>query len=77
MGGYWLQVGLIAMLMLLNAVLAGSEIAFVSLREGQIREHERKASGRSRALVRLANDPNRFLATIQIGITLVDRKSVV
>lgn len=70
MGGYWLQIGLIALLMLLNAVLAGSEIAFVSLREGQIREHEREASGRSRALVRLANDPNRFLATIQIGITL-------
>jgi putative hemolysin len=70
MGRYWLDIGLIAFLMLLNAVFAGSEIALVSLREGQLRELERRGTPRSRALVRLANDPNRFLATIQIGITL-------
>jgi putative hemolysin len=52
-----------------NAGFAGSELALVSLREGQIRRlAERSETGR--VLARLAREPNRFLATIQIGITL-------
>ncbi|QSB17353.1 HlyC/CorC family transporter [Natronosporangium hydrolyticum] len=53
----------------LNAVFAGSEIALISLREGQLRRLER-ASTSGEVLAKLARDPNRFLATIQIGITL-------
>lgn len=60
---------LVAGLVLLNAVLAGSEIALISLRDAQVARLER--SGRTgRVVARLARDPNRFLATIQIGITL-------
>src|SRR5690242_1708431 len=70
MSGYWLDIALVALLVLLNAVFAGSEMALVSLREGQLRQLERETSRRSQRLVRLARDPNRFLATIQIGITL-------
>jgi putative hemolysin len=55
---------------MLNAVFAGSEIALISLREGQLRQLERQDTASARLLVRLAQDPNRFLATIQIGITL-------
>lgn len=63
------QLGLIGLLVLANAVFAGSELALVSLREGQIQRLEER--GRSGAAVAsLARDPNRFLATIQIGITL-------
>ncbi|GIF49192.1 putative hemolysin [Asanoa ferruginea] len=69
MGGYGLQVALVLVLVLLNAVFAGSEMALVSLRESQIRRLER-TSRAGRVLARLAGDPNRFLATIQIGITL-------
>jgi putative hemolysin len=69
MSGYWWQLGVIGLLLLCNGVLAGSEIALVALREGQLRRLERR-SGTGRVLVRLARDPNRFLATIQIGITL-------
>lgn len=54
-------------MVLLNAAFAGSEMALVSLREGQLRSLERE--GRH-ALVRLARDPNRYFATVQIGITL-------
>jgi putative hemolysin len=56
-------------LVLVNAAFAGTELALVSLREGQLqRLEQRSATG---ALVaRLARDPNNFLATIQIGITL-------
>lgn len=63
------QLGLVAVLIVLNAGFAGSEMALVSLRDGQIQRLEDKGR-RGRALAALARDPNRFLATIQIGITL-------
>jgi len=63
------QLILVAALIAINAVFAGTELALVSLREGQLLRLE--AGGRSGAvLARLARDPNRFLATIQIVITL-------
>src|ERR1044072_8406930 len=70
MDGYWGTLGLVGVLIVLNAVFAGSEIALISLREGQLKALERRETTSARALVRLARDPNRFLATIQVGITL-------
>lgn len=70
MSRYWVDIGLIAALLLLNGAFAGSEIALVSLREGQLRAMERRGGRRERALIRLARDPNRYLGTIQLGITL-------
>ena len=63
------QLLLVAGLVLVNAVFAGSEIALISLREGQI-ERLAEHSRAGRALAELAREPNRFLSTIQIGITL-------
>jgi putative hemolysin len=65
----WIQLALVAFLVLLNAAFAGSEIALISLRDSQIARIE-AGGGAGRTLARLARDPNRFLATIQIGITL-------
>lgn len=63
------ELALIAALVLLNGLFAGSEIALISLRETQLdRLSSRSETGRK--LSRLARDPNRFLATIQVGITL-------
>ncbi|MGO9548644.1 hemolysin family protein [Mycobacterium sp.] len=70
MGSYWLDVALIAVLILVNGVFAGSEVALISLREGQLRALERRGTSGDRTLVRMARDPNRFLGTIQLGITL-------
>jgi putative hemolysin len=67
--GYTGQILLVLLLVLLNALFSGSEMALVSLREGQLQRLERASRG-GRVLARLARDPNRFLATIQIGITL-------
>jgi putative hemolysin len=64
------DLALIAALILLNAAFAGTELAIVSLREGQLRRLEREHGDRGRRVVDLARDPTRFLATIQIGITL-------
>ena len=69
MGGYGAQLLLVVVLVLVNAVFAGSEMALISLRESQLRRLERE-SRRGRVLARLARDPNRYLATIQIGITM-------
>ncbi len=69
MADFWLEIALVLGLVGVNAVLAGSEIAFVTLRDAQIDRLERRnAAGRLAAA--LARDPNRFLATVQIGITL-------
>ncbi|MFI6263118.1 hemolysin family protein [Micromonospora sp. NPDC051006] len=69
MQSYWGQLALVGVLVVLNAAFAGSEMALVSLRDSQVQRLER-ASRAGRVLARLATDPNRFLATIQIGITL-------
>ncbi|MCV7223685.1 hemolysin family protein [Mycolicibacterium elephantis] len=70
MGEYWASLVLITALVLINAVFAGSEVALISLREGQLRQLERRGNRTARTLADLARDPNRFLATIQLGITL-------
>lgn len=70
MNGYWTDLVLIAVLIVLNALFAGSEIALISLREGQVRRLHRGVGASATRLVRLVQEPNRFLATIQIGITL-------
>ena len=67
---YWSSAVLIGVLVALNALFSGSEIALVSVRESQLRRLERRGAAGVRALARLERDPNRFLATIQIGITL-------
>ena len=69
MSFYWVQIALVLVLILFNAAFAGSEIALISLREGQLRRLERHG-GAGHRLARLARNPNQFLATIQIGITL-------
>ncbi|MGN9779462.1 hemolysin family protein [Micromonospora sp. H33] len=69
MQSYGSQLALVGVLVVLNALFAGSEMALVSLRDSQIQRLKR-TSRAGRTLARLARDPNRFLATIQIGITL-------
>jgi putative hemolysin len=64
-----LQAGLVVLLIILNAAFAGSEMALVSLRETQISNLEDRGRA-GRVLAALARDPNRYLSTIQVGITL-------
>jgi putative hemolysin len=69
MDGSWARIAAVGALILVNAAFSGSEIALLSLNEGQIRRLERRG-GRGRLVARLARDPNQYLATVQIGITL-------
>jgi len=69
MDGNLLQLLTIVVLVGVSGLCSGSEIALVSLRPAQI---DRMATGdrRERIVAGLARDPNRFLATLQIGTTL-------
>lgn len=53
----------------IEALFVAAEIALVSLREGQSRNLAERGR-RGKAVARLAADPNRFLAAVQIGVTL-------
>ena len=68
-----LQVVLIA----LNAVFASAEIAVLSINETKLERMAEQGNNRAKRLFRLTREPARFLATIQVAITLSDRKSVV
>ncbi|HEX5724959.1 MAG TPA: hemolysin family protein [Longimicrobiaceae bacterium] len=65
------EILLILFLLVLNGVFAMSEIAVVSARRSRLRERAEAGSGGARRALRLAEEPNRFLATVQVGITLV------
>jgi magnesium and cobalt exporter, CNNM family len=65
----WLDIVLVVVFVLVGGFFAGAEIALVSLREGQVRVLSERGR-RGRALARLLGDPNRFLAAVQVGVTL-------
>jgi putative hemolysin len=68
-GGLWGQLALVLILIIANAAFAGSEMALISLREGQLKRLEQQGP-RGRLVTKVARDPNQFLSTVQIGITL-------
>jgi putative hemolysin len=65
-----IEIAIILVLILGNGVFAGSEIAVVSARKSRLQQRA-GSDPRARRALELANDPNRFLSTVQIGITLV------
>ncbi|MCU0903786.1 MAG: hemolysin family protein [Tabrizicola sp.] len=64
------EILVILALIVLNGVLAMSELAIVSARAGRLKTLEAKSRG-ARMALRLAEHPGRFLSTVQIGITAV------
>jgi putative hemolysin len=64
-----LNIAIVLALILIEGLFVASELALVSLREGQVRALA-ESGRRGAAVARLVSDPNRFLATVQIGVTL-------
>ncbi|MCB0781182.1 MAG: DUF21 domain-containing protein, partial [Flavobacteriales bacterium] len=58
---------ILLLLMLLNGVFAMSEIALVSARKRRLEADAQRGDARAKAALHLANDPGRFLSTVQIG----------
>jgi len=67
--GLWVNIALVLLFILLGSFFAAAEIALVSLRESQV-ERLSQRGRRGRTLATLVRDPNRFLAAVQVGVTL-------
>lgn len=65
------EIIIICILILLNGVFAMSEIALISARKSNLQTEANKGSASARKVLELQEDPDRFLSSVQIGITLI------
>ncbi len=66
-----MEILIILLLILLNGVFAMSEIALVSARKSNLNMLAKQGDRSARRALKLAEDPDKFLSTVQIGITLI------
>jgi putative hemolysin len=67
----WFEAALILLLIVANGFFAASEIAVIATRKSRIDALLEKGIKSAAVVARLKNDPDRFLATVQIGVTVV------
>jgi putative hemolysin len=65
------EILVVILLIIINGIFAMSEIAVVSARKTRLQQWAEEGNAKAHAALELANNPNQFLATIQIGITLI------
>lgn len=63
------QIIVLAILILLNAYFAASEIAYISLNDTKISKQAKEGNKKAKQIEKMLKNPSKFLATIQIGIT--------
>ena len=66
-----MEILIIFFLILLNGVFSMSEIALISARKTRLETAAKKGNTNAKVALDLANSPNKFLSTVQIGITLI------
>ncbi|ESU20896.1 hypothetical protein FCR2A7T_12160 [Flavobacterium cauense R2A-7] len=66
-----MEILIIFFLIVLNGVFSMSEIALISARKNRLESAAKKGNTSAKAALDLANSPNKFLSTVQIGITLI------
>ena len=64
------QLIFLVILILLNAYFAATEIAFISLNDAKIEKKAKEGNKKAKQIQKMLKNPSKFLATIQIGITL-------
>ena len=69
MDGVWIDILLVLVFILIGSFFAAAEISLVSLRESQV-ERLSERGRRGRILASLSAQPNRYLAAVQVGVTL-------
>ncbi len=62
---------IVFVLVLINGVLAASELSIVSARKARLQPRADEGDAGARTALALAAEPDRFLSTVQIGITLI------
>lgn len=65
------EVFILLLLILLNAVFVMTEMALVSVRKGKLESLKNKGSHKAATALKLSENPDKFLSTVQIGITLI------
>lgn len=65
------EIFIIIGLILLNGVFAMSEVALISARKSRLSADAKNGNKSAKTALKLANEPDRFLSTVQIGITLI------
>ncbi|MEK6681476.1 MAG: hemolysin family protein [Nitrospirota bacterium] len=68
---FWLDIFLILILILLNGFFSAAEFAIISTRRSRIKQLAEEGNKGALRVHKLRNEPERFLATIQVGITVV------
>lgn len=71
MNNPFLEILIILLLLVANGIFAMSEIAVVSARKARLQQLAEEGDVKARTALELANNPNQFLSTVQVGITLV------
>ena len=66
-----IEIAIVLVLLVINGIFSISELAIVSVRKARLQRRAEQGDAKARAALALAEDPNDFLATVQIGITLV------
>ena len=66
----FIQILILVILIGLNAFFAASEIAFISLNDNKIEKQAKVGNKKAKQIEKMLETPSKFLATIQIGITL-------
>ena len=64
------QIAILVILILVNAYFAASEIAFISLNDAKVEKEAKCGNKKAKQIIKMLKNPSKFLATIQIGITL-------
>lgn len=65
-----IQILVLVILILLNAYFAATEIAFISLNDSKVERDAKDGNKKAKQILKMLKSPSKFLATIQIGITL-------
>ena len=71
LNGLWLEIIFIAVLIMLNGFFSASEIALISARRSRVQQLASDGDPRAKRVVDIQLDPDRFLATVQVGVTFV------
>ncbi len=69
-GSIWFYIILLIVLILVNAFFAMSEIAIISLNDAKLRRMAQSGNKKAKILTNMVGQPSKFLATIQVGVTL-------
>ena len=71
MGEIWFEVVIVFVLLVINGIFAMTEISVVSSRKARLKQMAEEGQPGARSALALSESPNQFLATVQVGITLV------